>query len=599
MAQTPKMETTVVVVGGGPVGLLTSLQLAHHGTKNILLERNLETTKWPKMDLTNGRSMELLRRMGLAADLRKHGVPGNFSFDVICSTGLDEGGELIHRWEIPCPDEVRKSIQEKNDGTWPREAGQRISQVILEPWLRSLCDANPLIQTHYGHKVESVKEESDSVTTCVTDVKTGEAYNVKSQYVVGCDGAGSRVRRSVGIKLTGGPGPMGMLLVHFKSRDTTRLHVQGQWWHIFFTNGAISISQDEVDTWTFHIPISLDTDVSQIDPVEAVRNAIGGAPLEIDEVLVSSTWRGTLAVADKYRSAKGRVFLAGDSVHQNIPTGGYGMNTGLGDAFDIGWKLAAFLQGWCGEAILDSYELERRPVALRNVERSGVHMKVHLTVVEMIKQSNIDPRTNTKEAEELKLRISEHYKLNDGENRDRGIEMDYRFPDSPVVIPSPSDVPRRWSPREYVPSTVPGSRAPHVFLQDGRTSIFDLYGPEYTIVNFTPNKSATEEFQRLAIEAGIPLTEVHVPNEKHARKLWERDLVMVRPDGFVCWRSDRDASPPKSDEIASILRTVTGKGWTDATKTSTLQQREKFTSTIGNVDMNQADAIQMLGEFQK
>lgn len=177
-----------------------------------------------------------------------------------------------------------------------------------------------------------------------------------------------------------------MLLVHFKSRDLTRLQKQGQFWHIFFLGppgelGGAIIAQDEVDTWTTHRFLPLDADVDTISSEDAVYEVLGGLyekyPIKIDEILVRSVWRPNIAVARNYAGPHTRVFLAGDSAHQNIPTGGYGMNLGIGDAYDLGWKLAAVINGSAGKALLQSYEEERRPVALRNVERSGVHFDVH------------------------------------------------------------------------------------------------------------------------------------------------------------------------------------------------------------------------------
>src|SRR4051794_5101487 len=168
-----------------------------------------------------------------------------------------------------------------------------------------------------------------------------------------------------------------MHLIHFKSKDLSKLHRQGQFWHIFFTTGSVIISQDEVDTWTLHNPVPIGTDVSKIDPKQTIYKALGGEnaqlDIEIDEILVTSIWRPNIFLADKYAAPTSRIFISGDAAHQNIPTGGYGMNTAVGDSFDIGWKIAAVLDGHGGQYLLDSYEAERRPVAARNIERSGVH----------------------------------------------------------------------------------------------------------------------------------------------------------------------------------------------------------------------------------
>lgn len=222
------------MVGAGPVGLLTALKLAHHGVRCMLVERNTETTRWPKMDITNVRSMELLRTLGLADEFRKQGmyvccvfsykagrslkypgvyilttslpgVPQNYSFDVLFSTGLGKGGEKLATWDLPSPDWWREKIRKTNDGSMPREPYQRCSQVIFEAWLKPICEKNSLISTSFGLKFEDLAESEEGVKCTLTDLQSGKKVLVRSEYVVGCDGAGSRVRRSTGLKITGGP----------------------------------------------------------------------------------------------------------------------------------------------------------------------------------------------------------------------------------------------------------------------------------------------------------------------------------------------------------------------------------------------------------
>jgi FAD-dependent monooxygenase len=197
---------TVVIAGGGPVGLILARVLSFFGVKSRLFERNETTTRWPKMDLTNARSMELFRKLGLADDLRKHGVPSHFDQDVLISTGLSRETPVT-RWELPSVDRFRLEIQETNDGTRPLEPWQRISQVLFEEWLRGVCDEDPLIDLHYGFRVDGVEEDEDGmhVKTTVTDTKTNATTTWRSGYVAGCDGASSQVRRSLDLALDGGP----------------------------------------------------------------------------------------------------------------------------------------------------------------------------------------------------------------------------------------------------------------------------------------------------------------------------------------------------------------------------------------------------------
>ena len=194
----------VLIAGGGPVGLLLATVLAHYDVRSVLLERNFETTKWPKMDLTNARSMELFRRLGLADELRKIGVPAHIDQPVLFSSGL-AADKPLSKWHLPSPAKWRKQIHECSDGTQPLEPWQRLSQVVLERWLKGLCEANSLIDVRFGWRVESVEEKADEVVALVRNISTGEMTTMHSDYMAGCDGASSRTRKSLELPLDGGP----------------------------------------------------------------------------------------------------------------------------------------------------------------------------------------------------------------------------------------------------------------------------------------------------------------------------------------------------------------------------------------------------------
>ena len=395
------------------------------------------------------------------------------------------------------------------------------------------------------------------------------------------------------------------MLVHFKSRDLTTLHRQGQFWHIFFTSGAVIISQDEVDTWTTHLPIPLGADWQSIDPKEAIYKVLGGSlepcPINVDEVMVKSVWRPNICIADRYISEHKRVYLSGDAAHQNIPTGGYGMNTAVGDSFDLGWKLAARLKGFGGPHLLASYESERKPVAVRNIERSGVHHSVHAHYIGMVLGSAAGTITSQEsQGHNLREAIKSHVLKHDGENQDHGIEMGYRYNGSGVILTDPDAKEPEWSVRTYVPSTWPGARAPHVFLRDGSTSIYDLFGRDYTIVDFSETGSMSDRFVQVAEMLHIPLKRLHLPHEEHAASIWERQVVLIRPDDHVAWRSPVDTT--SNVDIEHILLAATGnvlsKGSEKDAQPDVLDSiRVKgFSGTVGIRDQT---TIEMLGAFQK
>jgi hypothetical protein len=353
--------------------------------------------------------------------------------------------------------------------------------------------------------------------------------------------------------------PTCALLVHFKSRDLTRLHAQGQFWHIFFllepgAFGGVIIAQDEIETWTVHYFLPLGTDTSQIGSEEAVYTVLGGLKdkyeIKIDEILVRSVWMPSIAVARTWASTERHVFIAGDAAHQNIPTGGYGMNMGIGDAYDLGWKLAATIH-YGGTGLLESYEAERRPVALRNAEHSGHHMQVHQSVSQFF--DGIDPHIvdlPTEDGRALRRKIHEHYQMNDGENKDFGIEMGYVYESGILRTPAIGTKPV-WQASEYIPSTWPGCRAPHVFLKDG-SAIFDRLGKDWTLVTFSDEGPCVEWLLNAAKVLEIPIKHLNLRGEDHARRLWQQNLVLVRPDEHVAWSSDLVDSAEEAKIILEI-----------------------------------------------
>lgn len=406
-------------------------------------------------------------------------------------------------------------------------------------------------------------------------------------------------------------------MIHFKSKDLTRLHKQGQFWHIFFFNdsgqlNSAIIAQDEVDTWTTHLFLPLDMDDSLIDSHTAVYQALGGLhgpyPITIDEILVRSTYRPNIAIARRWASDHRRVFLAGDAAHQNIPTGGYGMNTGIADAFDLGWKLAAVINGYGGEGLLESYEQDRLPVATQAIERSGVHMASHFEVANIVNGRAGLIAADSNEGRRLRKEIADHYQRHDGENKDLGVEMGYRYV-SPINIRDSSPEPA-WEPRNYTPTTYPGMRVPHVFLGDG-TSIFDRFGKVFTLIEFVDDGDQHQDIGSglLVISAEarkVPLKHVKLIAEQHAHQLWEKRLVLVRPDFHSAWRGMHITTRETADDI---IATVTGTEISSLGDQSTAQELKMngnvtptptpFTSTIGITTQTGNFELDRRGEFQR
>jgi FAD-dependent monooxygenase len=396
------------------------------------------------------------------------------------------------------------------------------------------------------------------------------------------------------------------LLVHFKSRDLSRLHRQGQFWHIFFLDpqglGGAIIAQDEVDTWTIHLRLPLDTDETKIDSYDAIYRCLGGLngkyEIKVDEILVRSTYRPSIAIARRYRGALGRIYLAGDAAHQNIPTGGYGMNMGLADAYDLGWKLAAVINGDGGSLLLDSYEMDRRPVAMETIEHSGVHTMTQVNSAKLLQPNASTVDEDSEGGRKMRKEIHDYYQVNDGENKSLGVEMGYRYKSSICIRDEDAAPEPDWHPSRYEPTTWPGSRAPHVFLNDG-SAIFDHYGKHYTLIEFSDHSDRGGHLIRKAAEfSGVPLKHVELFNEEKALQLWERRLILVRPDGHVAWRSSKVADLATATQIVNI---VSGKQ--PNTRSNGLERNVedtvvKFTATSETTSQSSQYKLEKMGTFQ-
>ena len=495
----------VLIAGGGPVGMTLARTLALHGVRCLLVERHETTTQHPKMDITNGRSMELFRRIGVADRLRSVAVPEANNFDVSWVTSLarEAGGRELHRFRYPSVTEKRSLILACNDGTQPREPAMRVSQVMIEPVLRDAILDHPLVDARWGMAVEDFEQDEAGVTVTLRTMETGATEQVRCDYLAGCDGGTSRVRARLGIALEGRAAVAQRYMIHFRSEARELLQAFGSAWHYQRDTGTL-IAQDDKDTWTLQTRPPPGLDAADMDP-NAMLDAWAGRAFA-RKILVANPWSTHLLVAERYGS--GRVFLAGDAAHQYIPTGGYGMNTGIGDAIDLGWKLAAAIKGFASRRLLASYESERRPVGLRNRLASERHTGVRLKIAELY-QSERDP-------DELGRAIAA---LGNAENESWGIEFGYRYDGV------------EGDPLKYEPTTAPGARLPSVFLDDG-SALYDYLGPWFTLLRF-----GDADPSPLIDSAPAPLKIVDIAEPRLA-PIYGMKLVLVRPDTHVAWRGD-------------------------------------------------------------
>lgn len=566
-----QFDTSVLIAGGGPVGLTLALELERHGIDAILIERNPSTTRHPKMDITNGRSMEIFRRLGVIEKLREVAVPGDHQVSVVWATNLV--GEELARFDYPSVDEANRLLRENNDGRMALEPGMRVSQVVLEPVLKEALDTRAKhIDIRFGWGLHSFEQDDEGVTAAIKCTETGELATIRSRYLAGCDGANSVAREGLGIPVNTIT-PLEIVKandrdnfladyrgeplqdpkrwparhqIHFKSNDRELFEqFGGRTWHLQFPDGTTVISQNDLDTWTMHFLPDLYPGIEDADPKDVLHKMLGR---ECDcEVLESNRWYPKLGLADNFGC--GRVWLAGDSVRQVIPTGGYGMNTGIGDAMALGWALAANVSGWAGSQLFAAYEVERRHVSARNRIASGTHASVR----GMISRSHPGEILFGKGAKadaaraDLGAYISE---LGNLENEAWGIEWGYRYDDSPIICHEEGRPPAyEWE--FYEPTTWPGAKAPNVFMPDGEP-LFDMFSRGFTLLNL--GNKPVELLVESASSANVPLRVLNINND-HVAELYEKALVLVRPDQHVAWRGDQQPETLGSaEEIMNRIR---------------------------------------------
>ncbi|KAL2826601.1 FAD binding domain-containing protein [Aspergillus cavernicola] len=541
------------------------------------------------MDLTNPRSMELLRRLGLADAYRAQdgAVSAHTGFDSIFVTGLGCRGKMLGSWRVPSVDDQRAESRDVNDGSFAVEPGQRCSQIVFERFMRGVVLGRGNVEVRTGWRYIGHVEDGDGVSATFVD-GAGQERTVFGRYLVGCDGGSSRVRKEAGIRMVGGQVPARFYLVHFRSTQLAKELQFGRFWHAFPTGSGFVIDQDGKDTFTAHYPLQESENNTALDPREVIHKVLGGRngpwPINVDEVLVHSEWQPNFSVAETYSTETGRVLLAGDAAHRSPPHGGYGLNSGIVDAVDLSWRLAAVIKGYGGELLLKIYGLERRPMMIRALLRSHRHLMEHIALAEIYQQNWDIFNNDCAMGEVVRALMAKHIAASGPDTLDRGIELDLRYDYSPYVYPDGTPA-LAWDVKRYQPSTRPGSRAPHVFLKDG-TSTYDLFGEEWTLMQFAQSdKDAAKvnTFLEAAKQLGFPLKHVLLQEEDHVRRIWERDLVLVRPDTHVAWRGNE---APDQREADQVLAVVSGRmvfpGYTESANN---EEEDRFLRT--NMDRTQ------------
>jgi len=526
----------VIIAGAGPVGLCTAIDLGRKGVKCLVMERNSGPAPWPKMDRTNARSMEMLRRVGLADRVRELGYPADNPMDVFLMTRLSEPPLAVLKY--PSVAECRRQIASSHDGSLPLEPYQLVSQNKVEPFLRAVAEASPYLTVRYGLEFVDLEQDGDGVTVTANAADGEEVF--RCAYLVGCDGGASAVRKRLGVQLEGQGRIRDVRQVIFSSEDLYAKIPYGKGRHYSFIDEGRSliVAQGDRKEFTLHTSMPADADFAPY-----IRELIG-FPCDL-KILHVLPWRHNLLLAERYR--QDRVFLAGDAAHLVIPTGGLGFNSGLGDAFDLSWKLAAVLKGWGGAGLLDAYEIERRPVGAKNIEASGAAAAAVPIWQAMVTDQ---ARAETAEGDALRFEIAQSYKQNHNKmHKMRGAEFGYTYAGSPILAEGEGE-PEDWDIDTYTPHTRLGARIPHVWLRDG-APLQDVLGEWYTFLDLRGDVDSTD-LEDAFRSIGAPLAVVR-RNEPHARELFGASAFLLRPDLHIAWRGE--AVP---DSPSALARRITG-----------------------------------------
>jgi 2-polyprenyl-6-methoxyphenol hydroxylase-like FAD-dependent oxidoreductase len=527
------MKTPVLIVGGGPVGLALAGDLGWRGIACTLLEKTDGHISQPRMDMVHVRTMEFCRRWGIVPWVEEAGYNRDYPQDNAWVTSLVDGYELGRepfpspRAEVPPPESPQKR--------------ERCPQNFFDPVLARFAASFPHVALRYRTELVGFTEHDTRVTATVLDHAAGRTETIDACYLVACDGAASTIRERLGIALHGNPILTYTTNAIFHCKNLEELHRIRPAYRFIFIGPegtfATLVAIDGRDHWRFSFVGSREhRQLGELELRAAIERAVGCRfDYEIKSVM---PWTRRELIADSYGAA--RVLLAGDSAHQLSPTGGFGMNTGIQEAVDLSWKLAARIEGWGGEALIASYETERRPVAARNVAEAASNLARMLSPRERRPPPEIfvPGAAGAAARRDFGARFTETMRH---EWFTLGIQLGYRYEHSPICIPDGAPAPPDET-ATYTPTARPGHRAPHAWLAPGQSTL-DLFGRGFTLMRFGKAAADTRPLEVAATDRALPLRCCDIHSEA-AEALYERRLVLVRPDGHVAWRGDEIPADP-------------------------------------------------------
>jgi 2-polyprenyl-6-methoxyphenol hydroxylase-like FAD-dependent oxidoreductase len=550
-----RLTSEVAIVGGGPVGLVLSLFLDLYGVKTVIFNVDDHVRQHPKGSAHNSRTMEHYRRLGISTKIRQLGLPPDHPKDAAYFTRLSAWE--IARFHMPSEIEVERLIAGSSQTDQIPEPMHRANQMYVDASLLKHAGTRPNIKIRFGWKAHQFNQNDDGVSLTAEHVANGQTEHWHARYLIGCDGGQSEVRRFLGIRYHGydrlEQAYLGgrMMSSYFRAPTLYRDHLgRRRAWVYWVINPEVrttifSLNGDD-EFMIFTKPKNADAQPEDAAVRLAVQRSVG-AEIPVEIVSHRPWTAGAALVAERF--ADRRIKLAGDAAHLFTPTGGFGMNTGIDDVANLAWKLAAVLQGWGGIRLLDSYELERRPIAARNTTAARAIAK-QVGAVEIPSGMEENSPSGAAQRQEVGALVSTYLSA---QFAPLGIELGARYDGSPLIVSeeaAPTD-----SIVQYIPTGAPGGRAPHFWVGTGRSvgdSLFDRFGTGFTLLRLGPKPPAVDSLAAVARDRGIPLDILDVAAAT-ARELYGSDLALVRPDQHIAWRGN--VLPPSVD---SMLNCVTG-----------------------------------------
>ena len=540
------IETQVLVVGGGPVGLTLAMDLAQRGIRTVVAElRHKGEPPSVKCNHVSARSMEIFRRLGVSRAIREAGLPADYPNDV--SYRISFAGKELSRIPIPCRRD-RYTASGGPDTWWPTaEPPHRVNQIYLEPTLFAHAETIARLTLLNRVEINSFEQTPEGVTAQGTQLDSNQPITIRAEFLVGCDGGRSAIRRAIGATLSGTAEVQRVQSTYIRAPSLLSMSHLKPAWATFSLNPVRSGNVYAIDgreTWLVHNYLKPDEyEFDSVDRDWALRNILGvGADFSY-EILRKEDWIGRRLVADKFR--EGRVFICGDAAHLWVPMAGYGMNAGIADAANLAWLLAAHLSGWAPAGILDAHEAERLPIT-EQVSVFAMNHALSLSRQRSEVPDNID--ADDEAGEQARIALGKRaYDLNVQQYCCGGLNFGYYYDESPIIAYDEA-TPPAYGMADFTPSTVPGCRVPHTWLNDGR-SLYDALGPDYTLLRFDTAIDVSDLMSEAA-RARVPIKLLDVTSGESAG-IYDRLLVLARPDQHVAWRGNL---PPKdSRELVDLI----------------------------------------------